>query len=134
MDETSEKRVASFKSEAETKGDFARTENYNLRLRPAGALPYRKEAETRPCNPTLRDRPAGPRRDAPKIPAITYAEWKKMGFSRRALFYLKKSAWDGKPFTMNKHVRERLEQWRDNTYLKRRLGCFICAYPKYGWC
>jgi hypothetical protein len=34
-----------------------------------------------------------------------------MGFSKGTLFYLKKNARDGEPFTMNKHVRERLEQW-----------------------
>jgi len=44
-----------------------------------------------------------------KILAIPYAEWKKMGFSKGTLYYLKKNARDEKPFTMNKHVR--LEQW-----------------------
>lgn len=46
-----------------------------------------------------------------KILAISYAEWKKMGFSKGTLFYLKENARGGKPFTINKHVRERLEQW-----------------------
>jgi len=46
-----------------------------------------------------------------KILVIPYAEWKKMGFSKGTLFYLKKNARDGRPFTMNKHVRERLERW-----------------------
>jgi len=46
-----------------------------------------------------------------KILSILYAEWKKMGFSKETLFYLKKNARDGKPFTMNKHVRERLAEW-----------------------
>lgn len=53
-----------------------------------------------------------------KILAILYAEWKKMGFSKGTLFYLKKNARDGKPFTMNKHVRERLEQWEFSNGLK----------------
>ena len=38
-----------------------------------------------------------------------------MGFSRGTLHYLKKNARDGKPFTMNRHVWERLEQWEDMT-------------------
>ena len=46
-----------------------------------------------------------------KILAIPYAEGKKRGFSKGTLFYLKKNAREGKPFTMNRHVRERLEQW-----------------------
>jgi len=41
-----------------------------------------------------------------KVLAIPYAEWKKMGFSKGTLHYLKKNARDGKPFTMNKHVEQ----------------------------
>ena len=52
-----------------------------------------------------------------KILAIPYAEWKKMGFSKGTLHYLKKNARDGKPFTMNKHVRERLERVGDVDWL-----------------
>lgn len=40
-----------------------------------------------------------------KILAIPYAEWKKMGFSKGTLHCLKKNSRDGKPFTMNRHVR-----------------------------
>jgi len=46
-----------------------------------------------------------------KILAIPYVAWKKMGFSKGTLYYLKKNAREGKPFTMNKHVRERLDSW-----------------------
>jgi CRISPR-associated protein Cas1 len=39
---------------------------------------------------------------------ISYAEWKKLGFSKGTLHYLKKNAESDKPFTMNAHVRERI--------------------------
>ena len=48
-----------------------------------------------------------------KIMAITYGDWEKMGFSKGTLQYLKKNAESGKPFTMNAHVRKRLEEWGD---------------------
>ena len=40
-----------------------------------------------------------------------FADWQKMGFSKGALHYMKKNAESNKPFTLNKHVRERLDQW-----------------------
>ena len=43
-----------------------------------------------------------------KIISITYAQWKKLGFSKGTLHYMKKNAMSDKPFTLNKHVRERL--------------------------
>jgi len=46
-----------------------------------------------------------------KILSISYNEWKKRGFSKGALHYMKKNADSDKPFTLNKHVRERLDQW-----------------------
>jgi CRISPR-associated protein Cas1 len=46
-----------------------------------------------------------------KIIAISYTEWKKMGFSKGTLHYMKKNAKGDKPFTLNAHVRERLEMW-----------------------
>jgi CRISPR-associated protein Cas1 len=46
-----------------------------------------------------------------KILSISYADWKKMGFSKGTLHYLKKNAERNEPFTMNRHVRERLERW-----------------------
>jgi len=33
------------------------------------------------------------------------------GFSKGGLNYMKKDAESDKPFTLNKHVRERLDQW-----------------------
>ncbi len=43
-----------------------------------------------------------------KILDISYTDWKDMGFSKGTLHYLKKNARSGRPFTMNKHVKERL--------------------------
>lgn len=40
-----------------------------------------------------------------------FVEWKKRGFSKGTLHYMKKNAESEKPFTLNKHVRERLDQW-----------------------
>lgn len=48
-----------------------------------------------------------------KILNLSYTEWKKMGFSKGTLHYMKQNAKSGKPYTLNKHVRERLEQWDD---------------------
>lgn len=33
------------------------------------------------------------------------------GFSKGTLYYMKKNAEGDQPFTMNKHVRERLDRW-----------------------
>ncbi|WP_407356400.1 hypothetical protein [Methanolobus sp. WCC5] len=46
-----------------------------------------------------------------KILSISYSEWKKMGFSKDTLHYMKKNVEADKPFTLNSHVRERLEMW-----------------------
>ncbi len=46
-----------------------------------------------------------------KILSISYTEWKEMGFSKGTLHYLKQNAASEKPFTLNKHVRERLAEW-----------------------
>lgn len=46
-----------------------------------------------------------------KILAIGYTEWKKMGFSKGTLHYMKKNAKADKPFSLNAHVKERLEMW-----------------------
>ncbi|MCC7577130.1 MAG: CRISPR-associated endonuclease Cas1 [Methanomethylovorans sp.] len=46
-----------------------------------------------------------------KILNISYTEWKNMGFSKGTLHYMKQNAKADKPFTMNAHVRERLEMW-----------------------
>ncbi len=47
-----------------------------------------------------------------KILSISYSEWKKMRFSKGTLHYMKKNAEADKPFTMNAHVRDRLEMWQ----------------------
>lgn len=44
-----------------------------------------------------------------KILNISYSEWERLGFSKGTLHYMKQNAKSGKPFTLNKHVRERLE-------------------------
>ena len=46
-----------------------------------------------------------------KILGISYTDWKKRGFSKGTLYYMKQNAKDDKPFTLNVHVRERLEMW-----------------------
>ena len=48
-----------------------------------------------------------------KILSISYSEWKEMGFSKGTLHYMKKNAKADKSFTMNAHVRERLEMWEN---------------------
>ncbi|ABE51555.1 CRISPR-associated endonuclease Cas1 [Methanococcoides burtonii] len=46
-----------------------------------------------------------------KIIDMSYTDWKKMGFSKGTLHYMKQNAKSDKPFTLNAHVRERLENW-----------------------
>jgi CRISPR-associated protein Cas1 len=46
-----------------------------------------------------------------KILSISYSDWKKMGLSKGTLYYMKKNAEADKPFSLNAHVRERLEMW-----------------------
>lgn len=50
-----------------------------------------------------------------KILGISYTDWKKMGFSKGTLHYMKQNAKGDKPFTLNAHVRERVLQWRVNS-------------------
>lgn len=46
-----------------------------------------------------------------KILSISYSDWKKLGFSKGTLHYMKQNAKADKPFTLNAHVRERLDKW-----------------------
>ncbi|AFV22397.1 CRISPR-associated protein, Cas1 family [Methanolobus psychrophilus R15] len=46
-----------------------------------------------------------------KILSISYTDWKKLGFSKGTLHYMKQNANADKPFTLNAHNRERLEKW-----------------------
>ena len=46
-----------------------------------------------------------------KIIDMPYTEWKKMGFSKGTLHYMKQNARSDKLFTLNAHVRERLKTW-----------------------
>jgi CRISPR-associated protein Cas1 len=46
-----------------------------------------------------------------KILSISYTDWENMGFSKGTLHEMKKNAKADKPFTLNAHVRERLEIW-----------------------
>jgi CRISPR-associated protein Cas1 len=41
-----------------------------------------------------------------KIIDMPYVEWKKMGFSKGTLHYMKQNAKSDKPFTLNAHVKE----------------------------
>lgn len=43
-----------------------------------------------------------------KILDVSYTQWEKMGFSRGTLHYMKRNARNNKPFSLNKHVIERL--------------------------
>ena len=45
------------------------------------------------------------------ILSISYTDWKKMGFSKGTLHYMKENAKDDEPFTLNAHVRGRVEVW-----------------------
>jgi hypothetical protein len=45
------------------------------------------------------------------ILSIPYTEWENMGFSKGTLHYMKNNAQADKLFTLNSHVRERLEMW-----------------------
>ena len=42
---------------------------------------------------------------------MSYTDWKKLGFSKGTLHYMKKNAEADMPFTLNTHIRERLNQW-----------------------
>lgn len=46
-----------------------------------------------------------------KILNMSYSGWRMTGFSKRTLYYMKENTKSGKPFTLNKHVRERLAEW-----------------------
>ena len=46
-----------------------------------------------------------------KIIDMPYTEWKKVGFSKGTLHYMKQNAKSNKPFTLNAHVRERMDNW-----------------------
>ncbi|MBP1908453.1 CRISPR-associated endonuclease Cas1 [Methanolobus bombayensis] len=46
-----------------------------------------------------------------KILSISYSDWKKLGFSKGTLHYMKKNAKADKPFTLNAHNKERLDKW-----------------------
>jgi len=46
-----------------------------------------------------------------KILSISYADWNKLGFSKGTLHNMKQNAKGDQPFTLNKHVMTRLNQW-----------------------
>jgi CRISPR-associated protein Cas1 len=48
-----------------------------------------------------------------KILSISYTDWKKLGYSKGTLHYMKQNARADKPFTLNTHVRERLDKWEN---------------------
>ncbi|WP_244603449.1 hypothetical protein [Methanococcoides sp. NM1] len=43
-----------------------------------------------------------------KIIDMPYTKWKKMGFSKSTLHYMKQGTRSDKPFALNSHVKERL--------------------------
>lgn len=46
-----------------------------------------------------------------KILSISYTDWKKLGYPKGTLHYMKQNAESDEPFTLNAHVRERLDNW-----------------------
>ncbi|RXA17602.1 CRISPR-associated protein Cas1 [Methanosarcina sp. MSH10X1] len=46
-----------------------------------------------------------------KILNISYVDWKKLGFSKGTLHYMKQNAKSDKPFTLNANVLERVNKW-----------------------
>ena len=46
-----------------------------------------------------------------KILNIFYVDWKKLGFSKGTLHYMKQNAKSDKPFTLNSQVLERVNKW-----------------------
>jgi CRISPR-associated protein Cas1 len=55
-----------------------------------------------------------------KILSISYVDWKKLGFSKGTLHYMKQNAKSDKPFTLNSHVLKRVKAWE-----KLVSGCQI---------
>lgn len=47
-----------------------------------------------------------------KILSISYVHWKKLGYSKGTLHYMKQNAKSDKPFTLNSHVLERVNKWK----------------------
>ncbi|WP_229390333.1 hypothetical protein [Methanosarcina sp. DH2] len=48
-----------------------------------------------------------------KILNISYSDWKKLGFSKGTLHYMKQNAKSDKHFTLNSHVLERVKAWEN---------------------
>jgi len=48
-----------------------------------------------------------------KILNISYSDWKKLGFSKGTLHYMKQNAQSDTPFTLNSHVLERVKAWEN---------------------
>ncbi|MEN6552194.1 MAG: hypothetical protein ABFC34_04820 [Methanobacterium sp.] len=48
-----------------------------------------------------------------KILKISYSDWKKLGFSKGALHYMKQKARSDKPFSLNNHVLDRVKAWEN---------------------
>ena len=46
-----------------------------------------------------------------KILSISYVDWKKLGFSKGTLHYMKQNAKSDKPFTLNACFLERVNKW-----------------------
>jgi CRISPR-associated protein Cas1 len=48
-----------------------------------------------------------------EILSISYVDWKKLGFSKGTLHYMKQNAKSDKPFTLKAHVLERVKAWEN---------------------
>jgi CRISPR-associated protein Cas1 len=48
-----------------------------------------------------------------RILSISYSDWKKLGFSKGTLHYMKQNAKSDKPFSLNSHVLERVRAWKN---------------------
>jgi CRISP-associated protein Cas1 len=44
-----------------------------------------------------------------KILGLSYYHWHKLSYSKGTLYYMKKNARENKPFTLNQHVKERMD-------------------------
>jgi len=46
-----------------------------------------------------------------KLQSISYVDWKKLGFAKETLHYMKRNAGSDKSFSLNSHVLERVNKW-----------------------
>ncbi|WP_440955081.1 CRISPR-associated protein Cas1 [Methanosarcina sp. Mfa9] len=61
-----------------------------------------------------------------KILNISYVDWKKLGFSKGTLHYMKQNAKSDEPFTLNAHVLERVNKWEELVLSKNKERNNLC--------